>query len=98
MKKIIYSRFLLCIVLFSATYAICCYSVENRHQLGDLEGLSEEYYRLGVNHYKTGNLYFEEGVPFVFRPPGYIFFISVLHGIKADLTEISCFRSARSLA
>ncbi len=88
MKKILYSRFLLCIVLFSATYTICCYSVQNREQLGSLKGLSEEYFRLGTYHYKTGNLYFDESVPFVFRPPGYIYFISVLHSFKATWTDV----------
>jgi 4-amino-4-deoxy-L-arabinose transferase-like glycosyltransferase len=63
-------------LLFTLSFSIGLYSIRENRQLGYLSGLSEGYLRYGTNLQKNGSFYWEEGVPFVFRPPGYIFFIA----------------------
>jgi hypothetical protein len=84
------SRLVYSAILFILIFLLSLILIDKNKQLGLADGAAEEYFFLGRNLHYTGNFFpNDENIPFVFRPPGYSFFIaSVLKiaGIpKADL-------------
>ena len=52
-----------------------------------MQGMAEEYINLGINLIYYGRFYQNESVPFVFRPPGYPFFIGTVLKLWGGLPE-----------
>jgi len=56
--------------------------MNNKHQLGYMGAMAEEYFSLGSDLSKTSSIPFEEQMSSVFRPPGYYFFINSVLRIR----------------
>ncbi|MGD0021393.1 MAG: hypothetical protein ABSC54_03735 [Smithellaceae bacterium] len=65
----------LAIASFLIPFLIGSYALQARTQLGIMDGMAEEYMRLGVILHHTGKYELEENRSFYFRPPGYPYFI-----------------------
>ena len=71
------SRFVFSVILFILIFIVSLISTVENKELGLADGAAEEYFILGWNLYQTGNFFpNDENIPFVFRPPGYCFFIA----------------------
>ena len=60
------------------TLSINLFSLSTNQQLAKMQGMAEEYINLGINLVYFQRFYEKESVPFVFRPPGYPFFIGTV--------------------
>lgn len=76
--KLTYSKYLFvvfAIASFLIPYLIGSYSIHNKKQLGMMDGMAEDYMILGFHLYHTGKFELAENKPFVFRAPGYPYFL-----------------------
>lgn len=73
------SRFVYSVILFILIFILGLISTIDNKELGLADGAAEEYFILGWNLYHTGSFFpNDENIPFIFRPPGYCFFIAVV--------------------
>lgn len=78
-KLFIHPRLLFSVLLFTIIFCISTISIINNKQLGVANGVAEEYFLLGWNLHNTGSFFpNDDNIPFVFRPPGYSFFLSTV--------------------
>jgi hypothetical protein len=54
-----------------------------------MDGMAEEYFHLGVKLYYSGKFTSDNKIPFVFRPPGYPFFIAFALRISGRMPDIN---------
>jgi len=80
-------RLLAAALIFLVTLSISLFSVSHKRQLGQMDGMAEEYFDLGIFLALTHHFPVIENTPFVFRPPGYSFFIASVFTIWGGLSE-----------
>lgn len=92
MKRPSTHRLVSAAVVFLVTLAISLFSLSHNRQLGQMAGMAEEYFDLGIFLTLTHGFPVVENAPFVFRPPGYpVFIASVLTawgGLSDDETRL----------
>lgn len=76
----------LSLLAFAITFALTLSSVITNRQLEFMGGMAEEYVALGYNLELTGQFNPDQTAPFVFRPPGYPFFIASVFRLWEALT------------
>lgn len=87
-REFLASRWLHALLVFALCFCVSGYSILHKRQLFGLEGMTDEWYNLGINLAVYGTL----GIgpePIALRPPGYPFFVAVtlrtLTGSPSDL-------------
>lgn len=75
------------VFIFLVTFSISLFSISHKQQLGLLDGMAEEYLYLGVALTLTHGFPLIENTPFVFRPPGYSFFIASVLTMWGGLSD-----------
>ncbi len=73
--------------MFLITLSISLFSISHNRQLGQLDGMAEEYFDLGIFLTLTHGFPVVENAPFVFRPPGYSFFIASVLTMWGGLSD-----------
>ena len=82
------------IVLFLISVSISGYSLVHNRQLGLMDGMAEEYFRLGSNLSRSGSFHADGEPPVIMRPPGYAFFIATVLEIWGGFPDdFSVFRT-----
>lgn len=67
------------LLIFFLVLSFCVCSILGKEQLGFLQGMTEEYVKVAYRLHTTGSIYEDSAVDaFVFRPPGYIYFVAAV--------------------
>jgi hypothetical protein len=87
MKRLPSHRLVSAAFIFLVTLAISLFSLSHNRQLGQMAGMAEEYFDLGIFLTLTYGFPLIENTPFVFRPPGYSFFIASVLTMWGGLSD-----------
>jgi hypothetical protein len=83
------SRVTFSLILFIVTLSLSGFSIFHNRQLQYMGGMAEEYFHLGVNLHYSGKYTLDNKTPFIFRPPGYPFFIASVLKIWGGMPDIN---------
>lgn len=90
-------RSILSLILFFVTLSISSYSILNNRQLEFMGGMAEEYFLLGLSLQQNGRFYYDEEVAYLFRPPGYPYFIATVLETWGGISKNAKFESMEQL-
>ena len=91
-------RVVLSLILFIVILSLSGFSIFHNRQLQYMGEMAEEYFHLGVNLHYLGKFTLDTKTPFIFRPPGYPFFIASVLKIWGGMPDINqTFKSKEEL-